>query len=932
MPNLHLLRWMSRSRRPGGVRSGALERLLCVAIGGALGAGVALAAAVVAAGGDAAEVGGAERVDYARDVKPIFAARCVACHGALKQEAGLRLDTGEFARRGGDSGAVLAPGDAAGSLLVARVTAADLAERMPPEGEALAPEQTALLAAWIAQGAASPADERPDTDPREHWAFRPLVRPATPHVGDGGWGRNPIDAFVADYQQRHGLRPQVEATRGELVRRLYFDLLGLPPTPAELASLDADQSPDWYERLADRLLADPRHGQRWARHWMDVWRYSDWWGLGEQLRNSQPHIWHWRDWIVESLNADLPYDEMVRLMLAADELHPNDLDKLRASGFLARNYVLFNRTQWMDETVEHVGKAFLGLTFNCAKCHDHKYDPIAQVDYYRMRAFFEPYHVRLDVVPGEADLGRDGIPRAFDGAGDAPTYLFVRGQETQPDKSQAILPGVPELLAFRELNVQPVSLPVEAWQPERRAWVREAYLAAAAKRVAAAEADLAAVLSRGATTEVAAEEALANAQQRAAEQALVAAVMERRSVETRCQAMAAGWAAADDQTQAATADTRALAAAAVAAERQAAVAQASSRLADVELRLLRAAAEAKAPLETELNTARQALEEAKKLAAAPAAEADRFTPLVGAKWTPTRFLNSTADDPTVTGAPQSTGRRRALAEWITDPQNPLTARVAVNHLWARHLGTPLVATTFDFGRKGNPPTHVELLDWLAAELIESGWSMKHVHRLIVNSATYRLSSSVAARETNRASDPDNAGWWRRTPIRLESQAVRDSILALAGTLDLTPGGPPVPPAEQAASRRRSLYFFHSNNERQMFLTAFDEASVSECYRREESIVPQQALALTNSELVLDSSKVIAEQLAQVEDGGAVNDDATFVRRAFRTLLGIDASDAEVAFSVQALAAWRQIPEQTERSPRANLVWVLLNHNDFVTLR
>jgi len=904
----------------------------------AVGRRVALAVAVLAGATQSslASLGRAgEQVDYERDVKPIFAARCFACHGALKQEGGLRLDTGASARRGGDSGEAIAPGDAEGSLLVARVTAEDISERMPPEGEPLEPEQAAVLAAWIAQGADSPADEKPETDPREHWAFRPVVRPSVPQPADDGWGRNPIDAFIADYQNRHGLVPQVEATRAELVRRLYLDLVGLPPTFEELASVDADQSADWYERLADRLLYDPRHGERWARHWMDIWRYSDWWGLGDQLRNSQLHIWHWRDWIVESLNADTPYDEMVRLMLAADELHPNDLDKLRASGFLARNYVLFNRNQWMDETVEHVGKAFLGLTLNCAKCHDHKYDPIEQVDYYRMRAFFEPYHVRLDVVPGEADLSRDGIPRAFDGAVDTPTYLFVRGQEAQPDKSTVISPGVPKLLAFGELNIEPTPLPPDAWQPERRTWVREAYLAAADKNVVAAGEAVAAAISRPAEAGDASKAAIAEAERRVAEQTLVAAVLERRSVKARIDAMQAAWAQADDATQNAALATaeKAKSAEAVTAERQAAVAKANRSVADVELRLLRAAADAKAPLETELNKARQALEEAKKLAATPATETDRFTPLVGAKWTPTRFLNSTADDPTVTCAPQSTGRRTALAEWITDDRNPLTARVAVNHLWTRHFGAPLVATTFDFGRKGNPPAHVELLDWLAAELMESGWSMKHVHRLIVNSATYRMSSSIAGREANLASDPDNAGWWRRAPIRLESQAVRDSILSLAGTLDLTRGGPSVIPAEQAASRRRSLYFFHSNNDREMFLTAFDEATVTECYRREESIVPQQALALTNSQLVLDSSKLIAERITKLQEADAsASDDADFVRRAFRAMLGISASDGEIASSLQALESWRQQPEQTERSPRANLVWVLLNHNDFVTLR
>ena len=235
-----------------------------------------------------------------------------------------------------------------------------------------------------------------------------------------------------------------------MLRRLSLDLIGLPPTAEEIAAFRSRrQRRDWYERAVERLLDDPRHGERWARHWMDIWRYSDWWGLGDQLRNSQKHIWHWRDWIVESLNADTPYDEMVRQMLAADELRPGELTALRATGYLARNYFLFNRNQWMDETVEHVAKGFLGLTINCAKCHDHKYDPITQVDYYRMRAIFEPYHVRVDMVPGEADLTRDGIPRAFDGLLDVPTYRFIRGQENRPDKSSPVGPAIPTVPRVR---------------------------------------------------------------------------------------------------------------------------------------------------------------------------------------------------------------------------------------------------------------------------------------------------------------------------------------------------------------------------------------------------------------------------------------------------------------------------------------------------
>ena len=1143
-------------------------------------------------------------VDYATRIKPLLHERCYSCHAAIKQKSKLRLDTVELMLKGGKSGPVLQRGQPEKSLILTRVTATDLAERMPPEheGEPFTAAQVQLLRDWIAAGAPAPADEKPETDPKDHWAFRPRVRPPVPAVANAKWVRNPLDAFLAQQHERHGLTPQPEASRAVLLRRLYLDLIGLPPTTAELAAFENDTSLDGYERVVKRLLDDPRHGERWARHWMDIWRYSDWWGLGDQLRNSQKHIWHWRDWIVESLNADTPYDELLRLMLAADESHPTDLAKLRATGFLARNWFLFNRHSWMDETVEHVSKGFLGLTVNCAKCHDHKYDPIAHTDYYKLRAFFEPYHVRLDVLPGEADLVRDGLPRAYDGLLDTPTYRFLRGDENRPDKSAVIPPGVPELLAFKDLAIQPVALPPEAWQPERRPWILESHLATARKKIESTEAavvkakenltaakkraaelaaanpprdevlellgettpkptvtaaptttpaprvqpaaaatpaapgvaplvttrfaqpeptrwklfggdwshtpagleqkrngatraavrwlekaprdfeatvrftirggtvyrsvglsfdatqtdpaqaatpadselnvyvsawttgpKIQAAYSRGTvwqyptdatralpielareytlrvqargpllnaslngepllawrsplarrdgamqlttfdalvvfheftlsplaadvvlrepsaapaaapaplvaakpTTPEAAQAAAEGAQGElaVAELAVAVAKAELASLELRIAALRATWAKTDAGTNGTNATIAATerekTTAAVQSERDVAVAKARHTIADAELRLARAVKEKKAAVEKELKTARESLDKATKSLTAPVAATEKVTPIAGAKWTPTRFFNSGKDDPTVEFGPTSSGRRTALAGWITDPRNPLTARVAANHLWARHFGTPLVPTVFDFGRKNPPPTHPELLDWLASELVDSGWSMKHLHRLIVTSAAYRMSSSQAGGEASATKDPDNLRWWRRTPIRLEAQAVRDSLLALSGELDATMGGPSVPAASQAASKRRSLYFFHSNNERNLFLTTFDEASVKECYRREQSIVPQQALALANSGLVHDAAGLIAARLtAEVPP----SDDAAFVRQAFRTVLGTAPRDAESSACLATLEAWRKLPQATPAAARAQLVWALFNHNDFVTLR
>ncbi|MES2468034.1 MAG: PSD1 and planctomycete cytochrome C domain-containing protein [Verrucomicrobiota bacterium] len=868
-------------------------------------------------------------VDYMKEIKPLLRERCFACHGALKQKADLRLDSAQSIFQGGKSGPALTRGNAGTSLILQRLESADPDEKMPPahEGEPFTPAQISLLRQWIADGAPAPSDDHAETDPRDHWSFRPLVRPAVPVVANAAWVRNPIDAFVARQQEVQGLTPQSEAPPEVLLRRLYLDLIGLPPAPAAMDGLLREVSTDGYERIVQQLLGDPRHGERWARHWMDIWRYSDWWGLGDQLRNSQKHMWHWRDWIVESLNAGLPYDEMLRQMLAADELYPGDLKKVRATGFLARNFFLFNRNPWMEETVEHVSKGLLGLTMNCSKCHDHKYDPIPQNDYYRLRAFFEPYQVRLDAVEGVTDPNIDGIPRVYDGQPDLPTWRFIRGEENRPDKSAAIPPAVPAFLAIPQPDIRPVTLPPEAWQPERQPWVIPTQLASAQRNMTEAveAAALAVQKNSGAPAADQAAASVAQAELNTARQRVTWATAEWDSVRSRADAMRAAW------EQAASAPDKRRAA--VRAERLAAAAKARHGLAEAEAQLAQAVPDKKPEAEKAVTTAREASAAAEKTAAGPVEPDAAFTPIPGARWTPTRFLNSSADDPAVTFPEHSTGRRSALAAWITDARNPLTARVAANHLWARHMGTPLVATVFDFGRNGAQPTHPELLDWLASELISSGWNMKHLHGLIVTSATWRLSSSAAGAAANAAKDPDNLHLWRRHPVRLEAEVLRDSLLALSGELDPAPGGPPIPPAEQNTSKRRSLYFFNSNNERNLFLTTFDAAAVKECYRRDQSIVPQQALALTNSGLVQDAAEKIAAHLAQTTGpADAAPDDTAFIRQAFLLLLGISASDAETAACSRALEAWRALPAGTGGDARIQLIRSLLNHNDFVTLR
>jgi hypothetical protein len=401
---------------------------------------------------------------------------------------------------------------------------------------------------------------------------------------------------------------------------------------------------------------------------------------------------------------------------------------------------------------------------------------------------------------------------------------------------------------------------------------------------------------------------------------LALAQAELESVERRADAQRAEW-KPNDETRLEKTIT------AVRAERFVNVVKARHHISVAELALQRTAADKKEAAEKTLNAAREVLEKATKAMETEIKSNDTYAKFRGANWTPTRFMNSGKDDPEVKFHPQSTGRRTALANWITDRRNPLTARVAVNHIWTRHMGQPLVPTVFDLGRKGTPPTHPELLDWLASELIDSEWSMRHIHSLIVNSAAYRMSSSITGADVSAKQDPANHYWWRRLPIRMESQVIRDSLLSLSGTLDSTRGGPSIPSNQQETSRRRSLYFYHSNNERHLFLTMFDEALVKDCYRREQSIVPQQALALSNSRLTLDNAEKIALQLTEKS-----LDDETFIRSAFRLITGINPNRQERSASIAALENWNKLPGGNEKSARVNFIWVLINHNDFVTLR
>ncbi|MBI5760180.1 MAG: DUF1549 domain-containing protein, partial [Planctomycetales bacterium] len=453
--------------------------------------------------------------------------------------------------RGGSRGAVIVPGKSDDSLLVDAITG-DAGFRMPPEneGKALSADEIDRIKRWITDGARHPDDEQPAVDPKQYWSYLPVKRPTIPPRpgkgrGAGGEGHSapasppksspatrgpltptlspneerehPIDAFIAAEQAQRGLTSSPPADPAVILRRVYLDLIGLPPTRDELRAFLADPSDAAYEKVVNKLLASPQYGERWGRHWMDVWRYSDWYGSrgGNEIRYSQRHIWRWRDWIIESLNADKGYNQMVVEMLAGDELAPGDPNVVRATGFLGRNWYKFDRNVWMFETVEQTAQAFLGLTMKCARCHDHKYDPIAQRDYYRFRAFFEPHDVRTDPLSGnlatdkDATLGlvlKEGVSQVFDKQLDVPTYLFARGDNRNPVKEEPLTPAVPAAFGFDAPEIKPVTLSLEAANPYLRPTVVEGLLATSRSSVKSAEVGVA-----GATASIAkAEKKLAD--------------------------------------------------------------------------------------------------------------------------------------------------------------------------------------------------------------------------------------------------------------------------------------------------------------------------------------------------------------------------------------------------------------------------------------
>lgn len=905
------------------------------------------------------------KVDFSREVRPILAQHCYHCHGSTRAEGGLRLDSIAAIRKGSADQAVVVVHDAKNSPLYQRLTATD-ETRMPPpkEGAALPAADIDLLRRWIDAGAAGGADESATGDPRGFWSYQPPRRPEVPSVPSSGT-LNPVDAFIAAEQARVGVTPLGEAPPRILLRRLYLDLIGLPPTEEVLARFEQNPSESAYAEIVDQLLARPEYGQRWARHWMDIWRYSDWYGFREMKIHygSRRHIWHWRDWIVESINADRGYDRMVQDMLAADELYPGDEKSQRANGYLERNFYAFSRDVWLQDTIEHLGLGMMAATLRCARCHDHKYEPISQEEYFRLRAFFEPMQVRTDRVRGHRDemedlepvhkkprmVLRDGFDRVYDD-GEPPTYLYRGGNEKDPIKDRVLPPGVPAILGTKvpPVAIQPVSLPRDQYFPMLRDFVVEEEFSAAQQRVASDERQLdqaraewrrAASYSALVKSDAAAPKKLEQAEVRlqAAEMRLVASLAGQTAVRATVAADRSRFASgalgppADDLAKAA------------------ALAQHEARLADWRLKQFLANAEKAGAMPNSVPAPELPGVKAPTFDERIQEATDAIAKLVGTS-------PGTAYEPLGTIYPtKSSGRRTALARWMTHPRHPRTSRVAVNHVWLRHFGKPIVPNVSDFGVNQPGPTHPQLLDWLAIDFADHGWSMKRLHRQLVTSRAYRTRSEPSPEEQkiaaqNEKLDRDNVYLWRWNSRRMEGEVLRDSLLALAGRLSSESGGPDRDPDLAESLPLRSVYFRHTSYDRPAMLELFDSPSADECYRRPQTIVPQQAWGLLCSKMAVTTARQLANQVVSSPLEASASD-ADQVRAVYRHLLCRDPVPAEmdrclaflreetsavpsdqVAANVPA-GALQKGPASSAARVRAytELVHVLLNHHDFITI-
>jgi mono/diheme cytochrome c family protein len=821
------------------------------------------------------------------DVLPIFQMRCVVCHGKRKQEGGLDLRTRASRLKGGRSGPALTPGHPEDSLLLRRIVAG----QMPPPQLLVeyfvrppTSDEVEMLRKWIAAGApaarqrtedAAANDRRISERDRAFWSFRPPKRPSIPTVSHQELVRNPIDAFLLEKLEARGFTFSPAADKLTLLRRAYLDVTGLPPSSEEVQAYLKDNEPGAYERLIDRLLASPHYGERWAQFWLDAAGYSDSEGIiDEDL--IRPNAWRYRDYVIRSLNHDKPYGQFLTEQIAGDELvdykhareiTPGLIDKLVATGFLRMvpdgtyspaNGSVAERVNVIADEIEVLGSSVLGLPIGCARCHDHKYDPIPQRDYYRFSAIlqtaYDPYdwlkptERKLDIAlererhevtaynaPIEAEITR------------LESALESRAKPFRDKLLRQRLTGLPE-------EVRADVEAANAVSEEKRSPVQRYLVEKFATLLKITDEELAEKFPEFKTDFEKSRKAVAELKKTLRDKPQIRALYDMGGDPSPCYLLRRG---------------------------------------DAQL------------------------------------IGERVEPGV-----PSVLKAGLAPYRVAAPRPDSSGRRLALARWLVQPDHPLTARVMVNRLWMHHFGRGLVASVANFGHTGAPPSHPELLDWLATEFVRTGWSMKAMHRLVLTSTAYRQSSRI--RPEARRADPDNVLLSRMTMRRMDAEQLSDSILKVTGRLDPAAFGPPAPvetlPGGELTVRgtkqrwRRSIYTLHRRTTPPTMLEAFDLPPMTpNCVERSYSTVSTQALEMMNSATVLHDARYLAGRLIDEYPGRLEKQ----IEQAYWRILSRPPAAEEIGQALQAVAdldrQWEAHlrEENREAPPRETAQWSAL---------
>jgi hypothetical protein len=753
-----------------------------------------------------------QQVEFSRDIKPMLEARCVVCHGPSQQMNGLRLDRKMEALKGGYSGPIILPGNSGQSKLIHLVSGIDQKVFMPPVGPKLSRKEVGLLRAWIDQGAPWPEEGKPTETTNEakstHWSFRQLRQPPLPKVVESSWTRNAIDFFVLSKLEAEGIQPSPRASKATLARRVSLDLTGLPPELEVVENFLKDTSSEAYEYLVDRLLESPHYGERWARPWLDLTRYAD--SDGYEKDRSRPHAWRYRHWVISALNNDIPFDQFTAEQIAGDIIPGASIEQHVAAG-MHRN-TLKNREGGVsieqyrfEETVDRantVGTVWLGLSVGCAQCHDHKFDPTTQKDYYSFYAFFNS----IDEIDIDAPL-----------AGELGPYLAARPEYDRQRREILVRHRVPEL------------------QPP---W--EAKLLEAAK-------------NPGKWTDWDISYEVLPLYMDRGHQVLAARREERdpRDAYTLSKFFLKNYGRVVPKKH----------------YEELGFKEAEKKLQELDISfpaMSRAQSVSERPKPRKTHIHIRGGWDRPGLPVAP--NVPGFLPQL-------QLANA-----------QAVATRLDLARWLTSPENPLTARVTVNRIWQEYFGQGLVVTSEDFGTQGEKPSHPKLLDWLAVEFMNQGWSLKKIHKKIVMSATYRQASGH--RTDLEEVDPGNILLARQSRLRLPAELIRDGALAASGLLDLTLGGPSVRPpqpkgvadlaysgqvkwktSEGGDAYRRGLYIHFQRAVPYPFLMTFDSPDMQTTHcRRERSNTPLQALNLLNDSVFFESARALAARvLTEIPD-------------------------------------------------------------------